>query len=236
MVGYRASLRCPFGAISLPPLSRTAAAPSTGLAALAGRRADRYNPGMRHPTRLGLAVAALLVAVVVAYSAFWLIVAGRVEDGVAQWAASLRTQHLDLAWRAIRVGGFPLSFRVVLSEVRLSGLAATAPNREVHVPLLSGSASPWNLRSWQLTAPDGLSATANLAAGTVASLSAPRASGSVAIADEGGATLWFSLSEPVVEAGGHLAAHDLDLWLNLPPHPPQTHTERGSASRLMCGD
>jgi hypothetical protein len=181
---------------------------------------------MRRPTRLGLAVAAFLVAVFAAYTAFWFIVAARVEDGVAQWAASLRAQNLDLSWGAIRVGGFPLNFRVALSKVRLSDLAATAPGRELQVPLLSGSASPLNLRSWQLTAPEGLNARANLAAGAVATLSAHRASGSVAIADEGGATLWFSLSEPVAEAGGHFAAHDLDLWLALPPHPPQTHTER----------
>jgi len=181
---------------------------------------------MRRPTRLGLAVAALLVAVFGAYSAFWFIVAARVEDGVARWAASLHAQNLDLSWGAIRVGGFPLSFRVALSKVRLSDLAATAPNRELQVPLLSGSASPLSLRSWQLTAPEGLNARANLAAGTVATLSAHRASGSVAIADEGGATLWFSLSAPVAEAGGHFAARDLDLWLTLPPHPPQTHAER----------
>ena len=181
---------------------------------------------MRRPTRLGLAVAVLLVAVFGAYSAFWFVVADRLEGGVAQWAASLRAQNLDLSWRAIRVGGFPLSFRVVLSKVRLSDLAATAPNRELQVPLLSGNASPWNLRSWQLTAPDGLSATANLAAGAVATLSAHKASGSVAIADEGGGTLWLGLSEPVAEAGGHLAARDAELWLTLPPHQPQSHTER----------
>jgi len=185
-----------------------------------------YNPGMRRPTRLGLAVAALLVTVFGAYTAFWFFIAARVEDGVAQWAASLHAQNLDLSWGAIRVGGFPLGFRVALSKVRLGDLAATAPDHELQVPLLSGSASPWNLRSWQLAAPDGLNARANLAAGAVATLSAHRASGSVALADEGGSTMWFSLSEPAAEAGGHFAARDLDLWLTLPPHLPQTHTER----------
>jgi hypothetical protein len=184
---------------------------------------------MRHPTRLGIAAAVLLAAVFGAYCVFWFVVAGRLEEGVAQWAASLRAQNLNLSWRAVRVGGFPLSFRVALGEVRLRDLATTAPSRELRVPLLTGSALPWNLRSWQLTAPDGLSATANLAAGAIATLSSPKASGSVAVAGEGGSTaLWFSLSEPVVEAGGHFTARDADLWLTLPPHQPQTHTERAA--------
>jgi hypothetical protein len=187
---------------------------------------------MRRPTRLGLAIAALLVAVFGTYTVIWFVVAGRVEDGVAQWAASLRGQNLDLSWRAIGVDGFPLSFRVALSEVRLRDLATTAPSRELQVPLLSGSASPWSLRSWRLTAPDGLSGTANLAAGAVATLSAHRASGSVAIADDGGSNLWFSLSEPAAEAGGRFTARDLDLWLILPPHRPQTHTERAFGMAL----
>src|SRR5207302_7215545 len=115
-----------------------------------------------------------------AYCAFWFVVAGRIEDGFGQWAASLRTQNLDLSWRTIHVGGFPLAFSVTLSEARLRDLAPTAPNGELQVPLLSGSAPPWNLRQWQLAAQQGLSATANLAPGTVATLSAQKASGSVA--------------------------------------------------------
>jgi hypothetical protein len=180
---------------------------------------------MRRPTRLGLAAAVLLIAICGAYSVFWFVVAGRLEDGVAQWAGSLRAQNLDLSWGAMRVGGFPFGFRVVLSEARLRG-SATTPNGELRVKLLSGSARPWNFRLWQLTAPDGVSATANLAAGAVATLSVQSARGNVAVAEEGGGTLWLSLSEPALDAGVRLAARDTDLWLTLPPHLPQTHTER----------
>ena len=172
--------------------------------------------------RLGLAAAVLLIA---AYSAFWFVVAGRLEDGVAQWAGSLRAQNLDLSWGMIRVGGFPFGFRVALSEVRLRG-SATVPNGELRVKLLSGSARPWNFRLWLLVAPDGVSATANLAGGAVATLSVRSASGSAMVAQEGGGTLWLSLSEPAVDAGVRLATRDADLWLTLPPHLPQTHTER----------
>src|SRR5216684_7654104 len=81
------------------------------LPALAGWPPGGYNARMRRPTRLGLAVAVLLVAICGAYGAFWFVVAGRLEDGVTQWAQSLRAQNLDLSWRSIRVGGFPLAFR-----------------------------------------------------------------------------------------------------------------------------
>jgi hypothetical protein len=180
---------------------------------------------MRRPTRLGLAAAVLLVAICGAYSGFWFVVAGRLEDGVTQWAQSLRAQNLDLSWRSIRVGGFPLASRVTLSEARLRDLAA-APKGEVRVPLLSGSASAWNFRVWQLTAPEGLSGTANLAAGAAVKVTARAASGSVSVADEGGGTLWLSVSEPAADVGGGLAARDADLWLILPSHQPQTHSDR----------
>jgi hypothetical protein len=179
---------------------------------------------MRRPL-LGLAAAVLLVAIFAAYGAFWFVVAWRLEDGVAQFAGSLRAQNLDLSWRAIRIGGFPFGFRVDLSEARLRG-SATPPNGDLRVPLLSGSARPWNFRRWQLTASDGVSATANLAGGVVATLSVRRATGSATVAEEGGGTLWLNLSEPAVDAGVRLAARDADLWGILPPHPPQTHTER----------
>jgi len=180
---------------------------------------------MRRPTRLGLAIVIPLIAIFGAYSAVWFVIAGRLEDGVVQWAGSLRAQNLDLSWQTIRVGGFPLALRVTLSEVGLRNLATTAPNGALQAPLLSGTARLWNLRVWQLTASDGLSATANLAGDAVATLSARAASGSVAIPDDGGATLWLGLTEPAADTGVRLAARDADLWLVLPPHPPQTHSD-----------
>jgi hypothetical protein len=125
----------------------------------------------------------------------------------------------------MHVGGFPLAFRVTLSEARLRD-TATLPNGELDVPLLSGGARPWHPLLWQVAAPEGLSATASLAAGAVVTLTSRAASGSVAVSDEGGGTLWLSLGEPAADAGLHLAARDAELWLNLPSHPPQTHTER----------
>src|SRR5712691_1972528 len=113
---------------------------------------------MRRPTRLGLAVAVLLVAICGAYGAFWSVVAGRLEDGVTQWAQSLQAQNLDLSWRAIRVGGFPFRFEVELSDARLLD-RTPSPLGEVRTPLMTGSARPMDFPVWQVAAPNGLSAT-----------------------------------------------------------------------------
>ena len=179
---------------------------------------------MRRPTRLGLAVAVLVVAVFGAYAAFWFVAAGRVEDGVGQFAQSLRAHNIDLSWRRVRGGGFPLALRVELREALLRD-RATTPTTEVRVPLLSGSARIWNPLLWHVMAADGLTAARSLAGGAVAKLTTRAVSGSVAVAPEGGGTVWLTLSEPAIDASVHLAARDADLWLILPPHLPQTHTE-----------
>jgi hypothetical protein len=180
---------------------------------------------MRRQTRLGLAAAILLLALFAVYGAYWFVTAGRIADGLGEAAQWLRAQNLDLSWKAVRVGGFPLAFRIELSEAGFSDLATGQPV-ELRVPLLSGSARPWNFRVWTLAAPGGLSATAGPADGAVAKLSARAASGSIAVSAEGGATIWLGLAEPIVDAGVRLAARDADLWLDLPSHPPRTHTER----------
>ncbi len=186
--------------------------------------------------RLGLAVAVLLLALSGAYTAYWFVAAGRIEDGFGQWAGSLRAQNLDLSWTALRVRGFPLAFRVELSKARLrpdGAGGAAIPAAEARMPLLSGSARPWNFRVWHLAAPDGLSATAGPSGGPSATLTAQAASGSLAVGAAGGATLWLDLSQPSADPGVRLAARDAELWLNLPTHKPQTDSERAIGIALV---
>jgi len=180
---------------------------------------------MRRPTRLSLLVAVLLLVLAGAYSAYWFVAAGRIEAGLGEWAQSLRAQNLDLSWRAIRVGGFPLAFRVELDDARLRD-GGTGPGGQISIPVLSGSASPWNLHVWQLAAPGGVGAVAGPGERPVARLSARAASGSVAVSGEAGTALWLGLSDATADIGAHIAAREADLWLTLPSHPPQTHTER----------
>jgi hypothetical protein len=179
---------------------------------------------MRRPQRLGIAVAVLLVIICGAYTALWFVVAGRMEDGIMQWAQSLRAQNLDLSWRAIAVGGFPLSFRVELTDAKLRA-AAGGPSAELTAPLLTGGAHPWNFRLWRLTAQEGLTATAGPAAPGVPALKAASAEGSVAVGDDGAATMWLGLAAPALDARLQLTARDTDIWVNVPPHSPGAHTE-----------
>jgi hypothetical protein len=184
---------------------------------------------MRRRSRLGLVIAVLLLLVGCgAYTASWFVVAGKLEEGLTEWAQSARAQKLEVSWRSLRVGGFPLSFHIELSDAALRDGASTPP-AELHAPLLSGSTRPWNFRAWRLAAPSGLSAAAGPATEPVAKLTARAASGAVVVAGEGGATVWLDLAEARAEAGQQIAARTADFWLILPPHPPETHIERYGA-------
>lgn len=182
---------------------------------------------MRRPVRLGLWAAALLLVIVLGgYTAAWFIAAGRVEDGIGEWAHSLRDRNnLDLTWKTVGVGGFPFAFRIGLREARLRNLASGGG--ELQMPSLSASARPWEFRVWRLAAPDGLTASDGPAgtAGGGATLTAGSATGTIALGADGGATIWFALARPAADVGVHLAAKDADIWLSLPPQQPQLHGE-----------
>jgi hypothetical protein len=180
---------------------------------------------MRRSLRLGLwAVALLLLVVLGGYTAFWFVAAGRVEGGLSQWAQSVRDHnHLDLTWKTVTVGGFPLGFRIGLDEARLRNLASGGG--EVQMPVLTASARPWDFRVWRLRMPQGLTASAGPAGKPGTALTARSASGSVAVGADGGARIWFALASPGADVGVHLAAGHADIWLNLPPQQPQSHAE-----------
>lgn len=184
---------------------------------------------MRRSTRLGLAAAVtLLLLALAAYTAGWFYVAGRIADGIGGWAEEMRAQNLDLSWRGIRVAGYPLAFRIELSEARLRdtpGGPGAGPGGELRAPLLTGNARPWNFQVWQLSAPHGISGAAGPADAPLARLTARTADASIAVSGEGGADIWLGLGEPVVDAGMRLAARAAALWVKLPEHPPRTHTE-----------
>lgn len=181
---------------------------------------------MRRSTRLGFALAVLLlVAGVGGYSAFWFIAAGRIADGVAQWAQAMRAQQLDLSWRSIAVGGYPFAFRVTLGRPRLSGPVG-GRTAVVTAPEIAAATAPWRLRQWRVAAPHGLTASAGPAEQHAATLDAGTALGSVAFNADGAVRIWFRATDPTASVAGlHLAAGNADLWLNLPPRAPQSHTE-----------
>src|SRR3954469_20396374 len=146
---------------------------------------------MRRGPLIGLATLLLLLGT---YSVLWWIVAGRIEQGIGDWADSLRGQKAELTWRSMRVGGFPFAFDARLTEARLRGTAAAQPS-ELHIPALSASARPWNFREWTLSAPDGLSGTIGPTAQPLTKLAAGSASGAASAGQNTVTKVWLRLNE-----------------------------------------
>jgi hypothetical protein len=182
-----------------------------------------------------LIVIAVLLVLLGGYTAFWFFVAARIENGFGEWAESLRPHNVDLSWRTIEVGGFPLAFRVEAQEVLLRD-PALAERAEVRVSRLSATAHPWNFRAWRLAAPDGLTATVGPPERAGAKLAARQATGMVSPGADGGATVQIALDEAALDAGVRVTARQLELSLSLPERPPQSADQRTLATVLTVRD
>jgi hypothetical protein len=178
---------------------------------------------MRRRTGL-LLVIALLLILAGGYTAFWFIAAGKIEQGLREWVEMARAQKLEISWQRLRVGGFPLAFRVELNDSVLRDEASNPP-AEIRMPVLSAGAHPWSFRVWHLMAPHGLKATVGADSKPGAALSAETAQGAVWAAPEGGATIWLSLDMPRFESGEAVGARNAHVWLMLPARAPETHRD-----------
>src|SRR5260370_10769334 len=112
---------------------------------------------MRRPMRLSLAALVLLLVVLGAYTAYWLIVVQKIKNGFAAWAQAERAEKVDVSWQAIDVTGFPFACRIVLDAVVLRDDRVT-PAPELRIPVVAGETRPWDFARWRLVAPEGLSA------------------------------------------------------------------------------
>ena len=177
-------------------------------------------------------VGAVLVIGIGVYSVFWWVAAGKIEDAVTTWQAAEREQKLDVSWQAMRVAGYPLSFRLELSGVALKD-GAMNPPADLQAPTLSATIHPWNFRAAWFAAPDGLDAT--LGQGTIpVRLNAEHGGGAVAQAADGTTTIWLSLYQAKADALVSLAARAIHAWVILPPGVPATHQDPGMAFALVA--
>jgi hypothetical protein len=180
---------------------------------------------MRRRTRFGLAVVAVLLVLLGAYTAYWLIVAGRIADGVTGWAQAQRAEKIEASWQRIGVAGFPFTCRVELDNAVLRDGRLT-PSPELRVPEVSASARPWDFATWRVSAPQGLSAV--LAGGgerPPLKLAAHTAAGVLMSNPEAGTDLWLNLRDLSAEAGEAVPISSADAWVILPANPPRSHTE-----------
>jgi hypothetical protein len=180
---------------------------------------------MPRSTRFGLVILAALLVVGGGYTAYWFLVARRIEAGVIDWAQSQRADKIDLSWQKLRVRGFPAAFRVDLGSAALRDGAIT-PSPEVHVPVLSGTARPWDFADWRLAAPDGFTADFAAAGGSKPpTLTARTADGVVSIEPEGGWTLWLTLRDTTVAAAAPVLVGSANATLTIPPRPSRGHPD-----------
>ncbi|MGA7263321.1 MAG: DUF2125 domain-containing protein [Stellaceae bacterium] len=180
---------------------------------------------MPRSTRFGLVILAALLVAGGGYTAYWFLVARRIEAGIVDWALSQRADKIDFSWQKMRVSGYPAEFRVDLGSAALRD-GATTPSPELHIPVLSGTARPWDLADWRLAAPEGF--TADLAAaggGAPAKLIAHTVDGVVAIENAGGWTLWLTLGDIRVEAGAPILVGSAHATLTVPPGPSRGHAD-----------
>lgn len=180
---------------------------------------------MRRATRLGLAAIVLLLVLFGAYAAYWWIVAGRIENGIAAWAQSIGAKKVDVSWRRLRVTGFPLAFRIEIDAALLRD-RGVSPAPELRIPALDGTARFWDFADWRLAAVRGLSADlAGAGRRPPLRLAAQAATGAVTLGAAGGAKLWLTLGHADAEAGGRVEVKSADAWIVLPATAPRTHTD-----------
>jgi hypothetical protein len=175
--------------------------------------------------RFGLVILAALLVVGGGYTAYWFLVARRIEAGIVDWALSQRAEKIDFSWQKMRVSGYPVAFRVDLGSAALHDGAIT-PSPELHIPVLSGTARPWDFADWRLAAPEGF--TADFAAtggGATPKLMAQTADGVVSIEPEGGWTLSLNLGQTKVEAAASVLVGSAHATLTAPPTLSRGHAD-----------
>lgn len=174
--------------------------------------------------RMRRIVLPLLLLVVLAaggYTAYWFVLAHRLEARLGPWAEAQRVRGTVLGWQSVTVEGFPAVFRLRFTGATASGerpvkLAAVAP-------LLLAKAHVWDLRHWHLIAPQGASLTLP---GEVMGLTGAAVDGRLQL-DKGSGTAIDLAAEDV--AGNGLAAGlqiaSAEANLVLPDHAPTSHLE-----------
>jgi hypothetical protein len=180
---------------------------------------------MRRSTRLSLVILGALLVIAGAYTGYWFIVAGQIEDRAAAWAQSARSDKVDVSWRRLRVAGFPGTFRVELETATLRYNALT-PSPEFHIPVVFATARPWDFADWRLAARDGFGAEiAGSAERAPAKLLVKRADGVVSFAREGGWKLWLAAQNATLEGISRILVNSADAWIIALPKPLRQQTE-----------
>ncbi|MBO0739287.1 MAG: DUF2125 domain-containing protein, partial [Alphaproteobacteria bacterium] len=191
---------------------------------------------MGRPTRLGLAILAALLVVCGAYTIFWFVVAGQIKSGVAAWAQSAQGNKVEVSWKEMSVTGFPGAFRVRLDRAALRDNRLSPPP-QLRIPLLSGTARPWDFADWRIAAADGFSAAlGGINERPPVKLTARTADGVVSLVPEGGWKLWLSLYDASLEAAERVHVSSADAWIVVPPGPAGSSSSYGEPTVTLSSN
>lgn len=183
-----------------------------------------------------LALAGILVVAFGAYSAYWWVAAGKIKLAAGDWAQAAHQKQLDVSWQDIRVGGYPFAFRLELTEMVASDKASNPPV-ELRAPQLSASIWPWDFHDVWLDAPGKITVLAGADSAPLAKINADAAEGAIALAGDGGLTIWATLIRPNVVAGAvMLSARSTNVWVIKPAHAPANHSEPAVAVAALLHD
>lgn len=170
-------------------------------------------------SRILLLLAAFAALAVGGYSFYWRDVALRLASAVVAWAQQERMHGIDASWRKISVAGYPFSFRIEAEGLRFRN-SALHPSPQIEIPSFSATARSWDLRNWQISAPQGLAA---LPFGRATPrLSAAKASGLFSLPEEGGSRLSLKLEKA---GGAGITIENAALTLALPSRRPQKDSD-----------
>lgn len=140
----------------------------------------------------GLAIPFLLVfAVLAAWSAWWAVLAHRIESEIAAAADDLRAAGHAVTYADLHTTGWPFRARVEASHVSI----ASPSGHGISAPVLVAEANAYRPDRWVLVAPDGL-VLARGDKGEVA-ISAPAIRASASGFDQDVPNIAIELAEPV---------------------------------------
>lgn len=171
---------------------------------------------------LVIALAATALLAVAGYTAYWFMTADRLRAGLEKWAADHRAQGYDIKWGETSVGGFPLKFRIGLTDASL----ARGNSYRIAVPEVVGEAAPWDLWRWRIAASRGAAGNAQ---GIDATITAQSLEGEVVLGAEDNR---FDLSA-VHLAGAGAEAGTVAAQIVLPHRAPQSHSDVGLAAMVQ---
>ncbi|MDP6587911.1 MAG: DUF2125 domain-containing protein [Alphaproteobacteria bacterium] len=92
------------------------------------------------PVILAASVVGGIAIAVVAYTAYWFVAAGKIEDRIAEWAADQRARGITVEAGAPEVSGYPLHFEVALQRPSVDN---SAGGWTWHGDVLTASFRPW---------------------------------------------------------------------------------------------